>query len=118
LEMIGMDTSQYLFHGLNMLDKRATQRVVFMMNTELSPVDGYHWNGYFFTFNNLSGIAYVATNPALTDALPLKAALEKYRDIPVALQNPGKVIHQMNDHANVVAAYILARGKHSQQPDN
>jgi phosphoglycerol transferase MdoB-like AlkP superfamily enzyme len=55
LTLTGIDPEPYLQHGGNMLDTRLRDRVSFMMNTGLSPVDGFHWNGCHYTVNNLTG---------------------------------------------------------------
>ena len=55
LALLGLHDDSWLHHGGNMLDERLRDRVTFMMNTNLSPVDGFYWNGSHYTVNNLTG---------------------------------------------------------------
>jgi phosphoglycerol transferase MdoB-like AlkP superfamily enzyme len=64
LELSGLHDDTWLHHGSNMLDQRLGDRVTFMMNTNLSPVDGFHWRGCHYVVNNVTG--QVDAKPRLT----------------------------------------------------
>jgi hypothetical protein len=55
LSLIGLQDDSWLHHGTNMLDQRLRNRATFMMNTNLSPVSGFRWNGCHYTLNDLTG---------------------------------------------------------------
>ena len=55
LALTGTKESSWLHHGTNMLDERLRYRVTFMMNTNLSPVSGFRWNGCHYTLDDLTG---------------------------------------------------------------
>jgi hypothetical protein len=111
LWLVGIDSDKFYYHGLNVLDQRLRSRITFMMNTRLTPVDGFHWNGYFFSSNNLTGQATVATNPAGTDSMPIGDGLRSHTNIPPALHNPKTVLDNANELFNASASYFLSRKK-------
>jgi hypothetical protein len=55
LALTGVKDDSWLHHGTHMLDQRLRNRVTFMMNTNLSPVSGFRWNGCHYTLNDLTG---------------------------------------------------------------
>ena len=55
LALSGVQDDSWLHHGTNMLDQRIRNRATFMMNTNLSPVSGFRWNGCHYTLNHLTG---------------------------------------------------------------
>jgi hypothetical protein len=55
LALTGIQNDSWLHHGTNMLDQRLRDRATFMMNTNLSPVSGFRWNGCHYTLNDLTG---------------------------------------------------------------
>jgi hypothetical protein len=55
LALTGIKEDSWLHHGTHMLDQRLRNRVTFMMNTNLSPVSGFRWNGCHYTLNDLTG---------------------------------------------------------------
>jgi phosphoglycerol transferase MdoB-like AlkP superfamily enzyme len=55
LALTGLQDDSWLHHGTVMLDQRLHNRATFMMNTNLSPVSGFHWNGCHYTLNDLTG---------------------------------------------------------------
>jgi phosphoglycerol transferase MdoB-like AlkP superfamily enzyme len=55
LALNGIASDSWLHHGGNLLDENLRDRVTFMMNTRLSPVDGFHWGDCNYIFNNLTG---------------------------------------------------------------
>jgi hypothetical protein len=60
LELIGLPTEGLLHHGMSMFDPRLASRVTFMMPVGLSPVSGFHWHGWYFTYNSLTSKALVS----------------------------------------------------------
>jgi hypothetical protein len=59
LALVGITDDSWLHHGGHMLDQRLSNRVIFMMNTNLSPVSGFRWNGCHYTLNELTGTVQV-----------------------------------------------------------
>lgn len=55
LALMGIHEDSWLHHGEPMLDRRLGDRATFMMNTNLSPVSGFRWNGCHYTLNDLTG---------------------------------------------------------------
>jgi len=55
LALTGTKEGSWLHHGTHMLDQRLRHRVTFMMNTNLSPVSGFRWNGCHYTLDDLTG---------------------------------------------------------------
>jgi len=66
LELIGISPDLFLFHGQCLLDRRLEHRITFTINLGLSPVDGFHWAGSYYTVNNLTGevLSYPRTRQA------------------------------------------------------
>ena len=85
LSMVGVSIDDMYHHGANILRGEPANRVTYMMNTSLSPVDGLHWNGLFFTHDALRGITEVATDPTRSDARPIDQALADGQLVPEAL---------------------------------
>ena len=54
LELVGIPSAGLTLHGENMLDRRMAHRVSFFLNRGLSPVDGFYWEGRYFTVDNLT----------------------------------------------------------------
>ena len=55
LSLLGMHDERWMQHGMSMLDPRIADRMTFMLNAGLSPVDGFHWRGSHYTVNHLTG---------------------------------------------------------------
>ena len=55
LALTGIQDNSWLHHGTHMLDQRLSERVTFMMNTNLSPISGFRWKGCHYTLNDLTG---------------------------------------------------------------
>lgn len=69
LALAGIRHDTWLHHGTNMLDPRLRDRVTFMMNTNLSPVSGFHWQGCHYTVNDLTRRVQMRASP-VEDAAP------------------------------------------------
>jgi arylsulfatase A-like enzyme len=55
LGLVGLEGEPWMHHGTHVLDGRLAGRITFMLNTGLSPVDGFHWNGTHYTVNGVTG---------------------------------------------------------------
>lgn len=111
LGLLGIPTKGLFYQGLNMLDGVPSNRVTFMFNYMVSPVDEFHWNGLYFTFNKLSGEAQVASNPARTDARPLSKFVAGGTPVPDALRRPEITIESARELFYRTIAYFLNRGR-------
>jgi len=109
LELVGVPTKDMMLHGTNILNKRIGDRVTFMMNTGLSPVDGFHWSKYFFTFNHLIGRSKITTQPTQSDAVPLADALRNYSDIPSQLADIDPFMQAAKEIFDLTNAYLMQR---------
>ena len=61
LGLVGIPTEGLTMHGENMLDRSMAHRVSFFLNRGISPVDGFYWDGRYFTVD--SQTAQVASRP-------------------------------------------------------
>jgi len=55
LALSGIPTDGLLLQGENMLDQRVSHRLSFLMNRDLTPVDGFYWEHQYFTIDHLTG---------------------------------------------------------------
>jgi hypothetical protein len=85
LSLVGISLESMFHHGADILTGAPADRVTYMMNTGLSPVDGLHWKGFFLTYDSLRGITELATDPTRSDARPIDQALSQGQLIPEAL---------------------------------
>jgi arylsulfatase A-like enzyme len=108
LDLVGISTESMVHHGESVLNERLRDRMVFLMNTKLIPLDGFHWNGYFFSYNELTSVARIATEPDRGDEKPFAHDLEPDPGIPKALQDPRQVLEAANRLFNLTAAYQLS----------
>jgi phosphoglycerol transferase MdoB-like AlkP superfamily enzyme len=74
LALIGIQDDSWLHHGTNMLDQRIRERATFMMNTNLSPVSGFQWNGCHYTLNDLTGKVQVRDGWSRPKSEPLQTS--------------------------------------------
>jgi hypothetical protein len=109
LELVGVDTSTLFHHGSNVLDRRLSTRISFMMNTRLSPIDGFHWNGEFVTHNRLTGEVRLAARTARVDARPTANALPENATISRAIVDPRRTFEAADTLFSTSAAYFLSR---------
>lgn len=112
LDLVAIPTESMVHHGESFLNPKIRDRVVFMMNTGLIPIDGFHWNGYFFTYNRSAAVAEIATKPDRSDARRLSNSLEAYPGIPKALLDPRQIVENANRLFSLSAAHQLAREGH------
>jgi len=109
LAMLGIPAEGLFHHGANILDGTAANRVTFMFTTGFSPIDGYHWNGRYFTYDQLRGVAQVANDPARTDAVALEKALSGGAEIPDTLARPDALVEAARGVLDQTIAYFLNR---------
>jgi hypothetical protein len=74
LALMGIEDNSWLHHGAHMLDLRLRDRVTFMMNTNLSPVSGFRWNGCHYALNDFTGRVQVIGSAENGDAASGEAA--------------------------------------------
>jgi phosphoglycerol transferase MdoB-like AlkP superfamily enzyme len=74
LALSGIQDDSWLHHGTNMLDQRLRKRATFMMNTNLSPVSGFRWNGCHYTLNDLTGKVQVRDGSSSLESEPLQTS--------------------------------------------
>lgn len=60
LELVGIDTSNYFFHGDNVLNPALKHRIIFMMNQSLKPENSFYKNNMFYTYNDLSAETFIS----------------------------------------------------------
>ena len=99
LDLNGFPVKEHLFHGENMLDSRLAERVHFLMNTAVSPTDGYLWKGRFFTYNNLTGAIEIGRDESAEEPMPELDPPEGkdkrgrgIKDFPAALRDPKQML--------------------------
>jgi sulfatase-like protein len=56
-DLVGISSDSLLLHGASMLDPAVGQRMTFMFNNSLRPVDGYYKDGWLFIYNAFTGEA-------------------------------------------------------------
>ncbi|HEX5387571.1 MAG TPA: sulfatase-like hydrolase/transferase [Gemmatimonadales bacterium] len=101
-QLTGIATDSLLLHGESMLDRRLQDRVTFMLNAQLSPVDAFDWYGRFVTVDHLSGQVTVEP-PALGVAAPATV------DRRLAGAFSAALLQQAGDAFTATAAYFLRR---------
>jgi phosphoglycerol transferase MdoB-like AlkP superfamily enzyme len=74
LALSGIQDDSWLHHGTNMLDQRLRSRATFMMNTNLSPVSGFRWNGCHYTLNDLTGQVQVRGGSSSLESEPIQTS--------------------------------------------
>lgn len=105
----GVDANGLLYHGENLLDMRIQTRMTFMMNTGLSPVDGFYFNGYLYALNNLTGEVQIqrmssasASDVESDTARPTNIATISDVEVKTALDNAKRLF-------DMTVAYFIRR---------
>ena len=109
LHLVGAPTQGMLHHGGYVLDRALAQRVLYLSNSKLGPVDGFTWNGQHFTYHALSGAAYVGSGAAPESMLPLTRS-PMYALLPPALRDPAWVLEGFAQQARLASGKLLQRG--------
>jgi arylsulfatase A-like enzyme len=109
LELTGLSEPEAFFHGESMLENHLRDRVLFQLNSGLTPTDGYLWHERFFTSNHLTGVVEVgreadAADPAFENSTAGDAA------IPAALRDPRAELARFRDYLNAVGRYFETLG--------
>jgi hypothetical protein len=108
LHLVGEPTEGLLSHGSYMLDGRLADRILFLSNSRLGPLDGLHYHDRHFTYHALSGAVEWgdSSDPPAMVALTPEAA----RSLPPPLRDPAALLEAFGAHANLVAGRLLQRG--------
>ena len=108
LHLVGEPTEGLLYHGGYVLDGRLANRILYLSNSRLGPLDGLHYHDQHFTFHALSGVAELGdgADPTSMTALTRDSA----RSLPPPLRDPGALLDAFAAHANLVAGRLLQRG--------
>jgi hypothetical protein len=108
LHLVGESTQGLLCHGGYILDGRLANRILYMSNSRLGPLDGLQFHGRHFTYHALSGVAALGdgADPASLVPLTREAALAQ----PSGLRDPAALLDAFAAHANLVAGRLLQRG--------
>lgn len=109
LHLVGQPIDGLLTHGSYVLDGRLADRILFMSNSRLGPLDGFRYRGRHFTFHALSGVAQVGdgADPPRMSPLTLEAA----RALPPPLRDPAALLDAFAAHTNLIAGRLLQRGR-------
>jgi hypothetical protein len=109
LRLVGVDTTGMFHDGQYMLDAALADRVLYLSNSRLGPLDGLRWNGTHLTFHALSRIAECGDGAKPDSMLPLdESPLAKL--LPTPLRDPAALIGAFAAHTDHVAARLLQRG--------
>lgn len=116
LHLLGVPTEGLLYDGGNMLDERLNDRILFLSNSRLGPLDGLHYRDLHFTYHALSGVAEVGDSgdPPRMSRLTEQLA----RTLPPALRDPAALLARFDEHANLVAGKLLQRGANHPPPQH
>lgn len=109
LALTGIQDDSWLHHGTHMLDQRLSERVTFMMNTNLSPISGFRWKGCHYILNDLTG--KVELIASLSNENSNSTEISKCDRPPAALSD--KTVKSMLEAANrqfqIAFAYFQQR---------
>lgn len=92
LELLGMQSERRFYHGMSLLDSRLVSRVTFLFNETTMPINGYHWNGYYFTSDNLTKLSTLSRDFSRLGPDILPEGLSKFSDVHPQLSHPDSVI--------------------------
>lgn len=108
LHLVGEPTDGLLTHGGYVLDGRLADRILYLSNSRLGPLDGLRYRGRHFTYHALSGIARLGDGADPASMVPL--SVERARELPLPLRDPGALLDAFAAHSNLVAGRLLQRG--------
>jgi hypothetical protein len=109
LRLVGEDTTGMLHDGQYVLDEGLADRILYLPNSRLAPLDGLRWNGRHLTFHALSRVAKCGDGAKPESMLPV-AESPLTRLLPEPLRDPALVLGAFGAHADRVAARLLRRG--------
>jgi hypothetical protein len=109
LRLVGEDVRAMLHDGQYVFDEALADRVLYLPNSRLGPLDGLRWNGCHLTFHALSRAAKCGDGAKPESMLPVpESPLGKL--LPAPLRDPAAVLDAFATHADHVAARLLQRG--------
>ncbi|HET8934096.1 MAG TPA: sulfatase-like hydrolase/transferase [Polyangiales bacterium] len=108
LHLLGVPTDGLLHDGDYMLDARLNDRILFLSNSRLGPLDGLHYRNMHFTNHALSGVAEFGDSSDPPRMSRLSDALAP--TLPLPLRDPAALLARFDEHANLVAGRLLQRG--------
>ncbi len=109
LALSGINSDSWLHHGGNMLDQRLRDRVTFMMNGDVSPVQGFHWNGCDYTVNSLTGQVRVRPGAATVEREPLEPSDLEQRGARLSDEAVRSTLERADRLFETTAAYFHQR---------
>jgi hypothetical protein len=108
LHLVGEATEGLLYDGAYVLDRRLENRILYMSNSRLGPLDGLQYRGRHITYHALSGVAALGDGADARSLSPMTP--EAARALPPGLRDPGGLLDAFAAHANLVAGRLLQRG--------
>jgi hypothetical protein len=108
LHLLGIPTDGLLHDGDYMLDERLNDRILFLSNSRLGPLDGLHYRNMHFTNHALSGVAEFGDSGDPPRMSRLSDALAP--TLPPPLRDPAALLARFDEHANLVSGRLLQRG--------
>jgi hypothetical protein len=109
LYLVGELTQGMLHHGSYVLDQRLAERVVYLSNSKLGPVDGFAWGGHHVTYHALTGAAQIGDGTVALEPKPLASARAS-AGLPLPLRDPATLLEAFTRHTDLVAGMLLKRG--------
>jgi hypothetical protein len=108
LHLVGEPSEGLLYHGGYVLDGRLENRILYLSNSRLGPLDGLQFHGRHFTYHALSGVAELGDGANPSSMSPLTPAAA--RALPPGLRDPAALLDAFAGNANLVAGRLLQRG--------
>lgn len=105
LDIVGIDTSKYFFHGENILNPRLKYRSIFQMNQKLKPENSFINKGIFYTYNDLSAESH--------GSIYIQNKLKRDKIDPEMRKNTEEIIKNAKEFFNNTGAYFLQKNKTS-----
>jgi hypothetical protein len=116
LALLGITDDSWLHHGGNMLDQRLRNRVTFMMNTNLSPVSGFRWNGCHYTLNDLTGTIQVTSTSDSVHSQAIEVSKCDQTSIVLSDEAVRSILETANRQFQTAFAYFQHRkARHTPQ---
>jgi hypothetical protein len=109
LALTGIKGDSWLHHGAHVLDQRLRDRVTFMMNTNLSPVSGFHWRGCHYTLNDLTGKTQVRGSSPNVDSDSVETSKCDYSEAVLPDGSIRPILEAANRHFQITLAYFQHR---------
>jgi hypothetical protein len=108
LHLVGEATDGLLYDGGYVLDRRLENRILYMSNSRLGPLDGLHYRGRHITYHALSGVVALGDGADPRSLRPMTP--DAARTLPPGLRDPAGLLEAFAAHANLVAGRLLQRG--------